>query len=98
MSEILAKANSEYVMKQCFTGFTKVEKQSRRYALMTQYEEKFQGYMDYGPLFDYEDEHPGQFEQILEKSLQDSKPYPEYLPESKLTPWPEWLPKHTSKI
>lgn len=97
MSEILITDNNDYVMKQCFTGFARVEKKSHRFDLMTQYEERFQGYMDYGPLFDYEDQHPGQFDQILMKSLQEDKPYPEYLPESKLMPWPVWLPKHTLK-
>lgn len=97
MSEVLIEdlENEAYVMKQCFTGFARVEKKSRKFDLITRYEKMFKGYMDFGPLFSYDEEYPGKLEEILEKSLQESKPYPEYLPESKLTPSPNWLPKHT---
>ena len=98
MSETLLNSNSNVAMKQCYTGFVQVKKHSQRYDLMEQYEATFQGLMDYGPLLDYDDEHPGQLEAILAKSLAENKPFPEYLPESKDHPWPEWLPKHTLKI
>jgi hypothetical protein len=96
VSEILMKdlETASYVMKQCFTGFARVEKKSRKFDLITRYEKAFEGYMDFGPLFSYDEEHPGKFEEILEQSLQENKPYPEYLPESKLTTRPDWLPKH----
>lgn len=97
MSEILMENidSASYVMKQCFTGFARVEKNTRKFDLITRYEKTFKGYMDFGPLFSYDEENPGKFEEIMEQSLQENKPYPEYLPESKLTPRPNWLPQHT---
>lgn len=97
MSEVLVKDfdNNTHAMVQCFTGYRRVEKESYRFALLTKYEEKFSGYMDYGPLFSYDEGHPGEFEAILKRSLQDNKPYPEYLPENNFTPRPDWLPVHT---
>lgn len=96
MSEILIEniETASYVMKQCFNGFVRVEKNSYKFDLIARYEKTFKGYMDFGPLFSYDEEHPGKFEEILEQSLQESKPYPEYLPESKLSPRPNWLPTH----